>query len=164
MLYILPPPSSPAPPSPWTTILCNGGSNGAAENSGESNRGSNTSLAALSSSSSTSSLSSSTSSSSLPRCTTRGNACKVWLNAIQTKNQPAKRSSHKVKLRPKRRRSFKIVPPSYCPFHRKRNAANGPENEQRTALWLVEGLREQTGGELRAKRINMMKIAQRKRV
>ncbi|XP_018901190.2 LOW QUALITY PROTEIN: uncharacterized protein ssh [Bemisia tabaci] len=103
MLYILPPPSSPAPPSPWTTILCNGGSNGAAENSGESNRGSNTSLAALSSSSSTSSLSSSTSSSSLPRCTTRGNACKVWLNAIQTKNQPAKRSSHKVKLRPKRR-------------------------------------------------------------
>jgi hypothetical protein len=24
MLYILPPPSAPSPPSPWTTILCGG--------------------------------------------------------------------------------------------------------------------------------------------
>jgi hypothetical protein len=29
MLYILPPPSAPSPPSPWTTILC-GGSEGSA--------------------------------------------------------------------------------------------------------------------------------------
>jgi hypothetical protein len=29
MLYILPPPSAPSPPSPWNTILC-GGSEGSA--------------------------------------------------------------------------------------------------------------------------------------
>jgi hypothetical protein len=28
MLYILPPPSAPSPPSPWTTILCGSGNEG----------------------------------------------------------------------------------------------------------------------------------------
>lgn len=41
MLYILPPPSAPSPPSPWTTILCGsgGGSEGSASGSGGSVRG-----------------------------------------------------------------------------------------------------------------------------
>jgi len=41
MLYILPPPSAPSPPSPWTTILCGsgGGSEGSASGSGGIVRG-----------------------------------------------------------------------------------------------------------------------------
>lgn len=38
MLYILPPPSAPSPPSPWTTILCGSGGGNEGPSSGGSVR------------------------------------------------------------------------------------------------------------------------------